>query len=102
MEDFHRNIISHNIEILVVSTEYNKMKKHFLNENIMTPVMIQNIESDYNEDKVRLYALYKKLPHRGPDAFQKFMKILIQCDYKEIYNTLNKSVMSIVELDNKK
>lgn len=95
MENNHRQLIAHHTEALVESTDYHLIKQKVLDKEIMTQNMIDNIEKDCNgkEDKVKLFAIYKKLPHRGPKAFANLLEILKECDYTRAYNLLSQSTV---------
>lgn len=86
MEQFHRDLILDNIDLLVQHTEYEALKKNCLDQQIIFDEMIEQIEK-FDGDS-RHHELIKKITHRGPTAFEAFAGILKQ-HFPLAYEVLN-------------
>lgn len=89
MNDFNRERINKNIEILVESTLYDQMKQDFLRKDVFTNTMFEIIENETEDLSRRSKMMYTKLTHRGPSAFQKLLEILKENNYSEAFKILN-------------
>jgi len=94
MDDIHRRIIKNNKQRLVEITNYYEMRKLLLKKKVFTDVMINNIETEIEDEHKRLDRLYDKLTKRGPLAFNKLLEIFEEEKNKEAYNLLTSSTVS--------
>lgn len=93
MNDNHRKLIERNINQLVECTEYKTVMKACLQRDILTETMCQIIETDGKNEDDKKTLLYKKLVHRGPEAFYKILKIMEENGYDEAFKLLNASTI---------
>lgn len=91
MNDNHRNLILSNLNTLVLSTEYAIMARECLARDIITINMHTNIEKDAKTDNQRNKLLFKKITHRGPEAFNKLVQILREQQYEAAIKILEDS-----------
>lgn len=95
MEENHRRLIDHHMSTLIESTDYEVIRQELLAKDVLTQIMVDNIESDTKgqDEQVKLKSIYTKLKHRGPKAFQKLLEILKENSYERAYNLLSSSTV---------
>lgn len=95
MEENHRRLIDHHMNVLIESTDFELMKTELLNKQVLTQVMVDNIENDTKgqDEGAKLQSIFKKLKHRGPKAYQKLLEILKENSYNRAYNLLSSSTV---------
>lgn len=62
--------------------------------------MVDNIEIDTKEKEEQTKLIFRKLPHRGPQAFQKLLQILNECGYERAFNLLSQSTVQAKSYSN--
>lgn len=62
--------------------------------------MFDNIEIDTKDKEEQTKLIYRKLPHRGPQAFQKLLEILKECRYDRAFNLLSQSTVQAQSYSN--
>jgi len=77
MDSRHGEIILKNIPSLCQMLKYEKCAKKCLNKNIVSRKMLDIIERQYPA-QLHMEQLLRKITCRGPDAFMKFLDILLE------------------------
>lgn len=100
MNDNHRKLIENNIERLVHETSYETMIHALLEKKVLTEVMKDIIEQDGQDILHKNRLLWKKLPHRGPKAFEKILEVVKEKGYSEVVKLLSASTISASTFNN--
>ena len=110
MNDNHRKLIEYNIEKLVRETEYKLMMNSMVDRKVLTTVMRDIIEQDGTDELNKNFLLWKKLPHRGPNAFEKILESAKEHGFLEVVKLLSASTIpastfnnedAVIDKDNK-
>ncbi|XP_054735283.1 caspase Dronc-like [Anastrepha obliqua] len=90
MDDKHRNVIKKNISKLVQYTNFKDLLKTCQEERLLSQQMVENLYLDSKNlyefgrsptlEEILHQKLFEKIIHRGPEAFQKLIKILRYLD----------------------
>ena len=95
MEEHHRQLIDRYMNELVENTDYELIKNDLLSNQVLTQVMVDNIESDTKgkNEAIKLKTVYSKVKHRGPNAFQLLLNILSRNSYERAFTLLSSSTV---------
>lgn len=91
MESVHREKILKNIDSLMKATDYEKFIECCLKKNLLSQTMRENLEEEFGNETDRKMALWRKIPKRGPKAYDKLLEICSE-NYPQAYIILNKAI----------
>lgn len=100
MDDKHRKVIKENISKLVQHTNFKDLLKTCREERLLSQQMVENLYLDSKNlyefgrsptlEEIQHQKLFEKITHRGPEAFQKLIKILRYLDNVEALQILER------------
>jgi hypothetical protein len=100
MNDNHRKLIEYNIDKLVEESDYNDLIHKLVDKKVLTEYMRDIIEQDGTNDLHKNRLLWKKLPHRGPTAFERILATARECGYSEVVKILSASTIPASTFNN--
>ncbi|XP_036336060.1 caspase Dronc [Rhagoletis pomonella] len=100
MNDKHRKVIRENIGKLVQHTDFKRLLKACQEERLLSQQMVENLYLDSKNlhefgstptlEEIQHQKLFEKITHRGPEAFQKLVKVLKHLDNVEAIQILER------------